>query len=605
MTGLLPVAHGVRDNGVVFAPQASAPTLARRLQDAGYRTGAFVGAYVLDRRFGLADGFDTYDDRIRRNPDEGARLEAERRGGEVVDAAAGVAEPDELVAVLPVGAPLRSARTLRAARLEYPEKAGGNAYDGEVAYADAQVARLVDVVAGARRAGVDGRRRGRRSRRGPRRSRRACARDAGVRLDAEGAARCFRARPMPARVVAVARVARRSRADAVASWPVSRPPGRAPICSHRNWPSATSTPRRSTRASAGWHALVGARGRALEAHSVVRDRALRPVERSRRAAERCRGARRRRAGHDVAPDGIQAAVSRRHTAAVAAEATERLRALGYVSGSATPAGVDPRAPNPARVIDAWAAFETALAQVNGGRAQDALPALKDLAGRFPDALGVPDDVWAGAQGCGASGGSGRRVPAGGGRAFATRASITIWRLRRGRPATCRKPSRPNRRRWRSRARNPAALNGLGLLHAEAGRATEAAGVLRAGRDARSVERVLLDEPRQRAARAVGAAAGGGGLSPRARCRPDVCGRRQRTRHHPGADRQAGGRGAVVRARGRSRRRISTRRGSISALPSRKAASASAPTPSIERSSPRRRPRFTRERAAAGKLLNVK
>jgi arylsulfatase A-like enzyme len=69
MTGLLPVAHGVRDNGVVFAPQPSSPTLARRLQDAGYRTGAFVGAYVLDRRFGLADGFDSYDDRIRRNPD--------------------------------------------------------------------------------------------------------------------------------------------------------------------------------------------------------------------------------------------------------------------------------------------------------------------------------------------------------------------------------------------------------------------------------------------------------------------------------------------------------------------------------------------------------
>ena len=87
MTGLLPVAHGVRDNGVVFAPQPSAPTLARRLREAGYRTGAFVGAYVLDRRFGLADGFDTYDDRIRRDPDEGARLEAERPGAEVVDAA--------------------------------------------------------------------------------------------------------------------------------------------------------------------------------------------------------------------------------------------------------------------------------------------------------------------------------------------------------------------------------------------------------------------------------------------------------------------------------------------------------------------------------------
>ena len=87
MTGVLPVAHGIRENGVVFAPRPSAVPLARVLKDAGYQTSGFVGAYVLDRRFGLADGFDTYDDRIRRNPDEGARLEAERQGGEVIDAA--------------------------------------------------------------------------------------------------------------------------------------------------------------------------------------------------------------------------------------------------------------------------------------------------------------------------------------------------------------------------------------------------------------------------------------------------------------------------------------------------------------------------------------
>ena len=42
---------------------------------------------MLDRRFGLADGFDVYDDQVPRDPAAGARLEAERRGGEVVDAA--------------------------------------------------------------------------------------------------------------------------------------------------------------------------------------------------------------------------------------------------------------------------------------------------------------------------------------------------------------------------------------------------------------------------------------------------------------------------------------------------------------------------------------
>ena len=57
--------HGVRDNGVVFTPQPGSPTLARVFHDAGLKKAAFVGAYVLDRRFGLADGFDIYDDRIR------------------------------------------------------------------------------------------------------------------------------------------------------------------------------------------------------------------------------------------------------------------------------------------------------------------------------------------------------------------------------------------------------------------------------------------------------------------------------------------------------------------------------------------------------------
>ena len=39
------------------------PTLATVLKRAGYRTGAFVGAFVLDARFGLSRGFDDYDDR--------------------------------------------------------------------------------------------------------------------------------------------------------------------------------------------------------------------------------------------------------------------------------------------------------------------------------------------------------------------------------------------------------------------------------------------------------------------------------------------------------------------------------------------------------------
>jgi choline-sulfatase len=60
-TGLFPPAHGVRDNGA-YALGESAVTLAERLRDAGYTTHAFVSALVLNRRYNLSQGFETYDD---------------------------------------------------------------------------------------------------------------------------------------------------------------------------------------------------------------------------------------------------------------------------------------------------------------------------------------------------------------------------------------------------------------------------------------------------------------------------------------------------------------------------------------------------------------
>src|SRR5262249_30826137 len=76
LTGLYPFVHGVRNNGN-FSLGESTPTLATALRDRGYRTGAFVSAFVLDRRFGLGRGFDEYDD----------RLQIERRGDATAAAA--------------------------------------------------------------------------------------------------------------------------------------------------------------------------------------------------------------------------------------------------------------------------------------------------------------------------------------------------------------------------------------------------------------------------------------------------------------------------------------------------------------------------------------
>jgi choline-sulfatase len=64
LTGTYPVTHGVRTNGVFALPER-ARTLAETLGAAGYRTGAFVAGFPLDRRFGLAQGFETYGDTMR------------------------------------------------------------------------------------------------------------------------------------------------------------------------------------------------------------------------------------------------------------------------------------------------------------------------------------------------------------------------------------------------------------------------------------------------------------------------------------------------------------------------------------------------------------
>jgi arylsulfatase A-like enzyme/Flp pilus assembly protein TadD len=63
LTGLIPPHHGVHNNGS-FRLGSEPPTLAERLRSAGYRTAGFVGAFVLDARFGLNRGFEEYDDQL-------------------------------------------------------------------------------------------------------------------------------------------------------------------------------------------------------------------------------------------------------------------------------------------------------------------------------------------------------------------------------------------------------------------------------------------------------------------------------------------------------------------------------------------------------------
>ena len=63
LTGRYPYEHGIRDNGG-FRVRDGETTLATQLKPRGFSTGAFISAFPLDQRYGLQTGFDHYDDRV-------------------------------------------------------------------------------------------------------------------------------------------------------------------------------------------------------------------------------------------------------------------------------------------------------------------------------------------------------------------------------------------------------------------------------------------------------------------------------------------------------------------------------------------------------------
>ncbi|MGI9428314.1 MAG: sulfatase-like hydrolase/transferase, partial [Bythopirellula sp.] len=79
LTGTNPVYHGVHDN-LDYELGNEHVTLAEILRDQGFTTGGLVSAFVLDSRFGLAQGFDSWDDQFEEERLVGNM--SERVGGE-------------------------------------------------------------------------------------------------------------------------------------------------------------------------------------------------------------------------------------------------------------------------------------------------------------------------------------------------------------------------------------------------------------------------------------------------------------------------------------------------------------------------------------------
>src|SRR5262245_12336486 len=85
LTGLYPSTTGVHDQAG-FTLSSAHTTLAEHFKAAGYETAAFVGAAVLNRAGGLAQGFDVYSD-LSRPPQSSGSADVERRGDVVVNEA--------------------------------------------------------------------------------------------------------------------------------------------------------------------------------------------------------------------------------------------------------------------------------------------------------------------------------------------------------------------------------------------------------------------------------------------------------------------------------------------------------------------------------------
>lgn len=470
LTGTSPLVHGVHENGVVVP--GGLPTLATVLGEAGYRTAAFVGAYVLDGRFGLARGFDVYDDRVPRDPRAEGRLDAERRASEVVDAAlawldgAGTSRFFLWVHLYDPHAPYDPPAGT------WP--AGASAYDGEVAYASAQVARLLDrltargltdstvvAVAGDHGEGLGEH---------GEQTHGMLAYDATLRVPlfifAPGQPSRDEDAPVSLADLApsILRLARVEGALSPHASPrdLFAPEGARDVYAETEYPRVAGWHPLAVLAYAQWKLVLSSEP---ELYDVQADPGeTRNLATSRRQLVQTMSARLK---------AMRAAAPAPVVRTMAPDAAARLRALGYVGGSGSGA-VEAAAPNPAGTIASWTAFEDALTRVNRGAGASALPALQALSAEFPTG-GVFQSTYARA--LQESGRAGEAVAVLGAAVDRRPDDPTLFHdlaVAARLAGDDREALRAEQAALALDEQNPSVLNGIGLLHADAGRAAEAA-----------------------------------------------------------------------------------------------------------------------------------
>ncbi len=146
LTGTYPCAHEVRNNGM-FELRPEATTLAEVLRDEGYATGAFVTSYVVDRRFGLGQGFDAYPHptKVTKSGLPLTEIRAELAVDRAIEWLRSVPTDQPVFLWLHLYDPHRPWEAPEPYATKFEDE-----YDAEIAYCDDQYARLLEAFAECR-----------------------------------------------------------------------------------------------------------------------------------------------------------------------------------------------------------------------------------------------------------------------------------------------------------------------------------------------------------------------------------------------------------------------------------------------------------------------
>ena len=144
LTGTNPIYHGVHHNlGYQASPENL--TLPEILKEQGYTTAAFIGAFVLDARFGLDQGFDNYNDEfeevhlapiINEGLQERKAFETSRLAGEWLEEN----RLDKFFLFLHFYDPHFDYNPPESTASQFPD----DLYSGEIAYTDAAIGQVID-----------------------------------------------------------------------------------------------------------------------------------------------------------------------------------------------------------------------------------------------------------------------------------------------------------------------------------------------------------------------------------------------------------------------------------------------------------------------------